>query len=83
MHPVILESLAQQRLDDLRASRCSSRGSRGRRPSKNSSPETPGPMGRAQAKVGVWMVDAGTRLVAHGDGTRAAAFSRHTVKASV
>jgi hypothetical protein len=82
VHPVILESLAQQRLDDLRASRCSSRGSRGRRPSKNNTPEIPGPMGRAQAKVGVWMVDAGTKLVDHA-GTRAAAFGHHTIKASV
>jgi hypothetical protein len=80
VHPIILESLAQQRLDDLRGSRRSSRGSRGRRPEKDSSSETSGPIGRAQTRVGVWMVDAGTKLAAHGEGVREAAFGRHTAK---
>jgi hypothetical protein len=75
VHPSVLESLAQQRIEDLRSSSCSSRGSRGRRPSKNDSPSegTAGPIGRTQARLGTWMVDAGTKLVYHGAGAEAAA----------
>jgi hypothetical protein len=73
VHPVILESLAQQRLDDLRASSGSSRKGRSRKSTNRTSPQSPGPMGRAQARIGVWMVDTGSRLVAHGAGSSASA----------
>ena len=73
MHPVVLESLAQQRLEDLRASSGSSLKGRGRKSRNRTSPESPGPMGRAQARIGVWMVDTGSRLVAHGAGSSASA----------
>jgi hypothetical protein len=83
VHPLILESLAEQRIDDLRASRSDRRGGRGRRPAKRSSGSGSNPMGRAQAKVGLWMVDTGTRLVKHGDGARVtASLTRRTALAS-
>ena len=77
MHPSVLESLTEQRIEELRASRSSYSGSRGRKLFGRNSPGagTPGPVGRVQARFGTWMVDAGSKLVA---GSGAVSSVHHT-----
>ena len=70
MHPLIMESIAEQRLEDLRADRhpvtddCPRRG-----PGRARSHSPHGPMGRAEARIGAWMVTTGSRLVRNGTGS--------------
>jgi hypothetical protein len=64
MHPMVLASLTEQRLEDLRADRHPENGAgRARRRSGS------GPIGKVETKVGAWMVSTGWRLVRNGNGT--------------
>jgi hypothetical protein len=64
MHPFVLESIAQQRLDDLKADRHGKvRDRRRDRRNRSSSGSGSGPIGRTQSRVGIWMVTTGWRLV--------------------
>jgi hypothetical protein len=67
MHPLIMESIAEQRLEDLRKDRhpvTGGRPSRGAGRARTNSPH--GPLGRTEIKVGGWMVTTGLRLVLNG-----------------
>ncbi len=67
MHPLVLESIAEQRLDDLRKDRHPVTGGRPRRgPGRARSNSSHGPLGRTEARVGAWMVTTGLRLVLNG-----------------
>ena len=77
MHPMVLESLTQQRLQDLRSGisqrpGCERTGtcrSHGQTAAAGSdSPVRVGPVGRTQAKMGLWMVETGARMVRSGGG---------------
>ena len=72
MHPMVLESLTQQRLQDLRSGisqrpHCQSTEaspSHGQTPAAGSEDSVRvGPVGRTQAKMGLWMVETGSRMV--------------------
>jgi len=77
MHPMVLESLTQQRLQDLRSGvsprprshETGCAGSEGRDVATGpSGPARVGPVSRTQAKMGLWMVETGSRLVRNGGG---------------
>jgi hypothetical protein len=69
VHPHVLESITEQRLEELRNSRASSIESPG--PGIRRSHNTNGPVGKAKSKVGIWMVTTGQKLVNDGTGTPA------------
>ncbi len=64
MHPLVLESIAEQRLEDLRKDRHPVTGGRPRRgPGRARTHSSHGPLGRTEVRVGAWMMTAGLRLV--------------------
>jgi hypothetical protein len=70
MHPLVMESIAEQRLEDLRADRHPVTVDRPRRgPGRARSQHPRGPWGRAETKIGAWMVTTGSRLVRNGTGS--------------
>jgi hypothetical protein len=67
MHPVFMESIAEQRLEDLRTDRHPVVvGNRRRGPGRARNQSGRGPVNRVEAKVGVWMMATGWRLVRNG-----------------
>jgi len=70
MHPLVLESIAEQRLEDLRKDRHPVTGGRPRRgPGRARTRSSHGPLGRTEVRVGAWMVTTGLRLVRNGAGS--------------
>jgi hypothetical protein len=77
MHPMVLESLTQQRLQDLRSGISQRPSCEGTETSRSNGQAAAaesdgsvrvGPVGRTQAKMGLWMVETGARMVRHGGG---------------
>jgi hypothetical protein len=66
MHPLVLQSITEQRLEELRSG-VSGRPNK-RRPRHSRSRGKHGPMGRTQARMGVWMVETGSRMVKNSGG---------------
>ncbi len=67
MHPLVMESIAEQRLEDLRADRHPVTDDRPRRRPRRARSQSPrGPWGRTEARIGAWMVTTGSRLVRNG-----------------
>jgi len=82
MHPLVLESLTEQRLEDLRSSTSSRPSHRGPRNSRSRGRS--GPVGRTQARMGFWMVETGMRMVNNGGATPGAgSFPGSTASASL
>lgn len=70
MHPLVMASIAEQRLEDLRADRHPVTGGRPcGGPSRARSQSAHGTLGRVEARVGTWMVTTGCRLVRNGTGS--------------
>jgi len=67
MHPLVLESITEQRLEELRSGTSATRPSN-RGPRNSRSRGSRGPVGRTQARMGVWMVETGLRMVRNGEG---------------
>ncbi len=67
MHPLVMESIAEQRLEDLRNDRHPVTGGRPRRgPGRARTNYSHGPLGQTEIRVGGWMVSTGLRLVLNG-----------------
>jgi hypothetical protein len=70
MHPLVMQSIAEQRLEDLRKdSRPITVGRLRRGPSRARTHSSYGPFGRTEARIGTWMVTTGLRLVHNGSGS--------------
>jgi hypothetical protein len=67
MHPMVLESLTEQRLQELRSGVSGRPSRRGR--GNPRSRRGRGPVSRTQERVGVWMVETGLRMVESGGTT--------------
>jgi hypothetical protein len=68
MHPHILESITEQRIEELRNSRAGSVETP--EPGSSRSHTTNGPMGKAKSRVGIWMVTTGWKLASDGTGAQ-------------
>jgi hypothetical protein len=66
MHPLVLQSITEQRLEELRSGVSGRPNKRGPRRSRSRGKR--GPMGRTQARMGVWMIETGSRMVKNGGG---------------
>lgn len=77
MHPLILESLTQQRIEELHGA-APVEGAAATTAAMGEPMAGSGPIDRSKAKLGLWMVSAGSRLVADAgnEGDIAAASSR-------
>ena len=71
MYPFVMASIAEQRLEELRADRhpVTGGGPRGGPSQARSSQLPQGPLARAEATIGAWMVTTGLRLVHNGTGS--------------
>jgi hypothetical protein len=70
MHPLVMQSIAEQRLEDLRKdSRPFTVGRLRRGPGRARTNSSHGPLGRTETRIGTWMVTTGLRLVHNGSGS--------------
>jgi hypothetical protein len=67
MHPLVMESIAEQRLEELRNDRHPVTGGRRRGPGRARALWSGGPLGHTEARIGAWMVTTGLRLVRSAD----------------